>query len=453
MTDKLLTILKICVVILFFIAIVMGGWLVYKRFFQSDEVKDEKKTVTLTWWVLWEEEEDIRVLAEAYMKKNPNVNIVIEEQKLENNYRDKLITQISDNLKDTGPDIMRIHNTWLPMIQSYLSPLPSTIMTEVDYSNTFYKTALIDLKGSDGKIYAIPLMFDGLGLYYNKDLLASKGFSYPADTWDEFLEQARALTEYDEQGKITIAGAAMGGDDKTVQFSFEIVSLLMLQSGSSMTNQAGKSTFGNDSNAAKAFKYYTDYVTRYKIWNRTLDRDVQMFAEGRLAFMFAPSWRAQNILDALKTKDATLNFDIAPVPQQPSETGEKVYLADYWAEAVSRECEDPEVAWDFLKFITEKEQLRSFYSKCKEKREFGEIYPRKDMASELQGEKYVSAYVIMAESARTWRMVDKKLVSEKFNDTIKDILNSGITSEGDILNRLGNLATEVDQIMSQRSKL
>lgn len=451
MTDKLLTVIKVGVVVLFLVALGMGGWLLYTKVFGGEEDGNgdgEEEKIQLVWWTLWEEENDLRVLADAYEAQNPNVTILIEVQEIESQYKDNLIDVISDGIPSNGPDIARIHNTWVPQLVNNLSPIPSSVMSAEEYKSSFYDTAYTDLSGGDGMIYAIPLMFDSIGVYYNETLLKNAGYTVPEENWDDFLAQARALTEYDEEGNIKVGGAGIGTAEK-VDFSFDILSLLMLQEGATIVGTDGMTSFSQDTDqrAAKAIKFYTDFSTRHRVWDRTLDMDITMFAEGRLAMMFAPSWRVHDINNALDSAGATLDYDIAPVPQQPTVSGGEVNWATYWAEAVSAESENPEVAWDFLRFISQPEQLRSFYEKCKESRDFGEIYPRPDMADELVSEPYVGAYIKMADTARSWRMVDEERVAEEFDTLIKDIVVAGGMTTARIHTNLATTASVIDQIL------
>ncbi|MDD3647892.1 MAG: extracellular solute-binding protein [Candidatus Dojkabacteria bacterium] len=448
MTSKFQSVIKITIVLLVIVALSMGGWFVYTNFLKGDESTPiEEGEIELIWWTLWEDEDSLRVLADAYTAQNPSVTIKIVPH-LEKNYKERLIRQLNSPEQEK-PDIVPMHNTWLPLFQRSLSPLPSTVMSESDYANAFYNVALLDFKGTDGKIYAIPLMFDGLGVYYNKTLLKNAGILLPADNWDDFAEQAKKLTQYDSNGNITVAGVSMG-TASNIQFSFDIVNLLMLQEGVTMTDATGKAVFANDTEmkAGKAFKTYVDYTTRYHTWDRSLPDDIVMFTEGNLAMMFAPSWRAQNILDALEWGGGSLDFDVVPVPQQPTFTGNQKNWANYWAYGVMSNSAHSDTAWDFLRFITEQEQLRSFYEKCKEVREYGEIYPRKDMSEELISDKYVGAYVKMADTAVSWRMVDSEKVALEFNALIDEAARSGGYSVSAYQKALEGIAVTINEIIT-----
>ena len=64
-----------------------------------------------------------------------------------------------------------------------------------DFSEPSMKVAT----GPDGKINVLPLNQDLFILFYNKDLLAEKGFNAPPKTYDEMFSMAKALTDPSKQ--------------------------------------------------------------------------------------------------------------------------------------------------------------------------------------------------------------------------------------------------------------
>ncbi len=59
----------------------------------------------------------------------------------------------------------------------------------------------LDAVTVDGKIYALPIEMETLGLFYNVDMLEEAGID-PPKTWDELYEAAKALTTDDVYGLI-----------------------------------------------------------------------------------------------------------------------------------------------------------------------------------------------------------------------------------------------------------
>src|SRR5690606_26128309 len=115
-----------------------------------------------------------------------------------------------------GPDIFRYHATWVPMMKSVLAPLPSAVMSAPEYQTTFYPIAGTQLQ-VNGTPVGIPLMYEGLALYYNVDIL-NTAVVQPPKAWPEVQAAARTLT-VTEGGVVKRAGIAMGNATNVEHFS------------------------------------------------------------------------------------------------------------------------------------------------------------------------------------------------------------------------------------------
>lgn len=452
MQNKVLTIFKIIVILLFIIALGVGGWAAITYFRQKGGGGTDTKSAKIVWWGLWEKKENVQPLIDAYTAQHPNITIEYVE-KNDTEYKAILKEKLVDNDPSTSPDIFIVHNTWTTEFDNYMADLPSNVINANDYSTIFYPTFSQDFTNIEGNLKAIPLMYDGIGLFYNKDLLEQKGYSAPPATWTKFVEMAKNLTRRDDQGNMVVAGASLGSAEN-VEFYFEILSLLMMQEGADMVDStSNQATFGDDTAAAEALKFYMEFSTLHKTWDTNLAVDVKWFAEGRLAMYFAPSWRAHNIMEA----NSNLDFAIAPVPQIPSVGNESINYSDYWAYGVAYDSPNQTVAWDFLKFASESAQLQTFYDACQLEvldsgtnltRKFGEIFPRKDMVTtDLEEDPFVGAFLTMAPTARTWRMVDKDKVASIFKDVIISLENKDI-DVGVAQGKLSNAQDLVNQVIA-----
>ncbi len=127
----------------------------FVRFFINRVSKTPKEmNVTLTYWGLWEDETVIKGIIDDYQRthKNITVNYIKQNPK---QYRERLQAVID---RGEGPDIFRYHNTWLPMLINYLSPLPKTLISDADFEKTFYPVVSTDLKSGNnfyGSDYAV----------------------------------------------------------------------------------------------------------------------------------------------------------------------------------------------------------------------------------------------------------------------------------------------------------
>lgn len=357
--------------------------------------KDEGP-VTLTYWGLWEDDNLIKPAILEYQKQHPNI-IINYERKSSINYRTRAQTQIREGV---GPDIFRIHNSWLPMFVSDLASAPKEILTAEDFKNMFYPVAALSfVKGS--QIYGAPAEIDGLALFYNEDMLNAIG-GKPPKNWQEFIDLATKMTVKDATG-IKTAGAALGSTGNVDHWSDIIGLLLLQQPGVDLDNIA-------TSQVAEVLRFYTGFVTdpRKKTWDVNLPKSTDMFAQGRLGFYFAPSWRAHE----LRVANPNLKFKVAPVPQL---SGKTVAWASFWGEVVSSRSKNPAEAWKFVKFLTSQEAEKLLFQQASQVRLFGEPYSLVSLAPDIAQDPIVGAFVTQGPIYKTWY-----LSSNTFDNGIND---------------------------------
>lgn len=402
--------------------------------------------VTLNYWGLWEDSAVMSSLISEFETKNPTIKInYVKNDKTD--YRSRLAGRLAKD-PDTNevPDIFRIHSSWLPMFTSNLAAVPSTTATSLELDKDFYDVYKNDLKIGNS-YYAVPLMYDGLALFYNKDLIQKGGVEIPKSWWD-LQTSAAKLTVRDEQGNIQIAGVAMGETDNVDHWS-DILGLLLKQNGADIL----KNTSDNDTKISDVLSYYTNFKSKYKTWDETLPNSTQLFAQGKLAFYFGPSWRVFNIEDI----NPNLNFEITNVPQLPtlqniSDTSNNssasltnIQWATYWAEAVNAKSKHPKEAWKFIEFLASKDSLQKMYAAESQTRSFGEIYPRLSLASQITTNSKVKPFVQAANNAESGPLAsntyDSGLNSEMqkyFGDAINSLLSSNYNDTTAILTTLKN---------------
>src|SRR3989304_4732046 len=343
--------------------------------------------VSLQWWGVWNESDQVAPLIAAYQASHPYVSISYKKFRFE-----EFETKLTESLaEDQGPDIISINNTWVRRYQSKILPMPDKPLsvalggmqkkgpgTEIVYSQTIvpvlnskiikekFAPAVFDDVIVDGKIYALPLSVDSLVLIYNRSLLAQAKITKAPSTWPEVLSASPLITFQDKEGKLTRSATALGTANNIPRF-FDILSLLMMQSGAQMTDQSGKAaTFHQVQNltaenppAAGALEYYTNFSNPNKesyTWNASMPQAVEAFASGQLAMMFGYAYH----LPQLKAKAPGLDIGIAPVPQLDpiNETN----YANYWVEAPLKKTKYPDVAWDFIQFAASDEKAAGAYS-------------------------------------------------------------------------------------------
>lgn len=429
-------VLKILLILLGVIIVGAGGFFAFKILSGGGLPIETTAPTEVTWWGLWEDENVVGPLMAEYEQANPNVKInYIKQSHID--YRERLINSLA---RGEGPDIFRFHNSWVPMLRSELDPMPSDVMSASQFAQSYYKVAASDLT-SGPSIVGIPLEIDGLGLYVNEDMFSQAGLSYP-ETWPEFERAAKQLTTV-VNGKLEVGGAAIGRTENVDHWP-EIIAMMILQNRGKLENPT-------DELSRDALVYFTSYSSVFNVWNETLPASTIAFAGGKVAMMFAPSWRAFEIA----AQNPDLNFRIIPVPQLPKEnpTEPDITYASYWVEGVWARSKKKNEAWKFLKFLSSRDSLTKLFESASRVRMFGEPYPRVDMASLLESNKYVGAYASAAGSARSWYLYarthdgDTGINSQinKYYENAINAINSGTRAE----NVLPTLSQGISQVLAQ----
>lgn len=391
----------------------------------------------VVWWGLWEDESSIAPLIAQYQAKNPKVKVKYLKQS-QQDYRERLANALA---KGTGPDIFTFHNSWTPMLKNDLSSIPASVMAAAEFAQAFYPVATSDLTLGSG-VLGIPLEYDAITLYVNEDIFAAAGLVPPV-TWDDLRSTAIKLTQKDDQGNILQSGIALGRTENVDHWQ-EILGLMMVQNGVDLTKPTSQL-------AKDALTFYTIFSSADGIWDATLPASTVMFAGGKLAMYFAPSWRAFEI----SQMNPSLKFKTVPVPQLPRSLPNQkdITYASYWVQGVWQKSKNKTPAWDFLKFMSSSDSLAKLYSNASKQRSFGEPYPRVDMSALLSNHPILGSIISMAPNAQSWYLQSRtfdgptginSLINKYFEDAVNAVV-SGVEAD----KALETAAQGVSQVLRQ----
>lgn len=377
------------------------------------------ENVNLEFWGVYDDLEFFDELIGEYTRNFPNVNII---------YRQKNFDSYEDDLKDAfaanrGPDIWMMHNTWLPKHKDKISPLPSgeKWMTLKEFGDSFVDAAIEDLV-SEGKIYALPLYVDTLALYWNKDLFQSQGIAEPPEDWDSFMKDVKILTKKDNFGNILRAGAAIG-TARNINRSTDILALLMMQTGAQMIDDQNTQVKFNQSVSVDgdsypagedALRFYTDFSDPQKdiyTWNPTTHYSIDAFYEGDAAMMINYSHHSETI----KKKASYFNFGVAPIPQI-KDSDMKIAYANYWAPTVYVNSKYPEWAWNFIQFLSSRDNVLKYLEKAKRPT------ARRDLVDTQKNELYLGVFAVQSLIAKSWYQIDNVAIENIFADMIESVV-------------------------------
>lgn len=438
-----------------------------------------KYSLKLEIWGLFDNQEAFMDITENYRKINSNIAEINYRKMSVDTYKKDLVEALASG---QGPDIFLIQNNWLPSFVDKIIPAPPAVLTEQKFRNDFVDVAADDFL-NQGRIYAVPLSVDTLGLYYNKDLFNEAGITAPPQNWTEFMDAVRRLTKINRTDNSIIRSGAAIGATYNINRSTDILNLLMLQNGTEMIDsqsrralfdQAVKSGDQNVSSGENALNFYTQFAdiknTVY-CWNRNMHYSVDAFSERQAAMMLNYSWQ----IDVIAAKAPKLNFAVAPVPQLPNMPA--VNYANYWGYAVAKnktafDASKPgqiavsdEVrvneAWKFLKFLTTKPEAALNISTNvagKEKTTAMNFDPavnylektrkpaaRRDLIEIQKNDPKIGIFAAQNLFAKSWYQSDPETIEAIFADMI-DKVNRGAGTPGDAIRAA---AQQVNVIMNQ----
>ena len=432
------------------ILLTLGFGLFYGCVKKEQTVVKKTQKVSIVYYSLFEDEDVFAPLIQQYSAKHPNVSIKYRKFTDPVEYMNLIINELAEG---QGPDIFSAPNYWFLRNVRKVTPVPTQNLSPSQFEQTFVSAANNDLvlnDPADGakKVFGIPLSVDTLALYYNKgsydDKLPAQG--RPATTWEGLKDDVFKLTKTDNSfERFQVAGVAMGRSDNIAR-AVDILYMLLLRYKTRFYNEnISQTAFVNQqittstslliNPAAEALRLYTSFAlpsNKNYSWNEYLAsvdspvKEMETFARGKVAMIFGYSYLYEQIKAEIKDlKDKGVQtidpgiIRISAVPQvnDPATSTEKrVAYANYYAETVARTSQHPAEAWDFLMFLSSKENLQYYNGKTHKPTS------RRDM---IEDQKKDPVYGVFAEQtgyAESLPVYDSARYAEILAQAIKSVL-------------------------------
>lgn len=424
--------------------VVVGGIIAGILFFRGpSNTVATPSAVTLTYWRVFDEQEDIQSYIDAFQTEFPYVKIQVRNFSLDE-YEEALISAWA---KGEGPDMYSIPNYWLGKYVQYSSPLPAQLsLVRVTEQSRLGRKEIIstrenvrslsvqEVKNSwvdavaedvvfDEKIYGMPYAIDTLVMYYNKDLLAQAGIAVPPASWADFVDNVPKISVISETDEILRSGASMG-THTNVQRYFDILSVLMMQNGATMAD-GGSARFNVESELRPGYypglaatTFYTDFANPRKAvysWTEDQPDSLESFTNGQTAFFFGYWYH----LSEIQKRSPSLNFGIAPLPQISS--GQQVNYANYWVESVAASSQNKDLAWAFIQAVSKAPQTYLVTT--------GRPAALRTQVAAQQSDPVLAIFANQALTAKTWYHGSDPETAEAIFAELIDAIRTGTTLE------------------------
>ncbi len=377
----------------------------------------------IIWWGLFEDSNNIDGLISEFKINNPSIDVVYT-QKSKETYEDELKTNLQDGNPNNTPDIFMVHNTWVEAYSDLALSAPDSIFSAQEFEDRMHKFVSDDFL-INGKVYAVPLWVDLLGLVYNKSYLTATGDTVIANQWNNFQTQASNMTTRDSQ-QVVVAGFSAGSLTNT-EFATEVLDLLFLQARSFPLSEESKLlpfVPGEATKAQDAITFYKSFLSEPSTWNSSSKLDTALFVEGKLASVIVPTWRLHDIEVFNSTWNLGLDLGTAKVPQLNTTPDNQRTLATYWGYMVSSDSNNSNESWKFLKYLTEKSTQESYAtSQISNGRKFVMLSPRKDLLPTKGGNLLLDPYIDSIASVVSWRHPNGSKVKVQYENILKGETN------------------------------
>jgi len=294
-------------------------------------------------------------LIQEFEELHPGVEIVYDNAPHEN-FEQKILTAFAGG---EGPDVFWAGDWMVPQF------IANNMVAPVDYTQygansmeefiAMFEPGSLDPFIIDDEVYTGGTSeYNTFSLLYNVDHFEEAGIPLPSEdeplTWEQYAEYAAQLAQTGDNGNLTRVAFQMpfGSPIWTVLIQEPMLHQL---GGQLIDPETGKPDFTSPE-MVQVMQYWQDLRFEQNAIDPALELDLLTdFANGNVSTIIAGPWA----LPPIDENNPDLNYGIAPLPKW--EDGERVTTMYAWAWFVNAAAENPELAWQFVEFLTSKSDL------------------------------------------------------------------------------------------------
>jgi multiple sugar transport system substrate-binding protein len=207
--------------------------------------------------------------------------------------------------------------------------------------------------GEDRDLYAAPVNWDTIAIFYNKDMFDAAGLDYPTSdwTWDDFAAAAAALTDPAND----VYGAAVYSEYQAGYPNFIAATGI-----TPVVDAARTECTLDDPESLEALNflkglYDAGYMPSVSLMGgASADDSFNFWLAGRVAMVAGGSWKLPAAIE-----QATFNWDVVQLPRHP-ETGRSRSILHSVGYVASARTANPDLAANLIIFLASDEGQRFF---------------------------------------------------------------------------------------------
>lgn len=356
-------------------------------------------------------------LIEQFEAENPDIRV-----RQETFPYDAYQQQVAASLPaGQGPDVIQLFYGWLPAWQraGYLEPLPEEYFDTEQLDEEFVPMAQAAKIG--GEYYGLPTAVRSLALFYNADMLREAGFDGPPETWSEFIEMSKALTEKRGSRFTQVGyGVAPAGQDHHL-----VREVLTRQFGTQPYSDDLSEVLYDSPEGLAAFEFYTSWITEHEIGSTGFVPGNDGYRNGfrqleNIAMIIDGSFAVGSVRDA-----AQFDWGVAELPVR-EENGVKANFGSFWMNGLTPNAFENErqleASAKFLEFVTRPEAMKLWLEVV------GELPARQSLVEdeELAADPVFGPFIRSLAYATATRFVDESAQRDVIVDAIDRVVLEGV---------------------------
>lgn len=291
---------------------------------------------TLTVWA-WEP--TLEQVAEDFEAANPGVTVELANVGTGNDQYTALQNAISAG--SGVPDVAQVEYYALPQFALSESFADVSDLGAADLDGTFSPGPWASVQPQGEGVFGLPMDSGPMAMFYNADVFEAAGVEVP-ETWDQYVEAARAIRAYDPETYIT---------NETGDAGFT-TSMIWQAGGQPFTADGTDVTvdLADEGSQRYADLWQTmvgeDLVAPISSWS---DEWFQALSGGQVASLVIGAWMPANLISG--APDAAGSWRVAPMPQWEAGASASAENGGS-ALSVTEASEQAELAYAFVEYAT-----------------------------------------------------------------------------------------------------
>ncbi len=307
------------------------------------EAEEEIKLVFANWASAEEATRaTLNAVIDEFTKLHPNVtfeNLGIPFDQV----REQLITMAAGG---NSPDVMQLNGNWPFELGSMGALMDLNEIAEPEYLADNYEGGL-GIGTYEGKLYAVPYALTSHGFWYNKDIMAAAGVESVPTTMDELMDACKKIKD-----ALGAEGVYALGVD-TTKIDYSLIGFIPWMWTFGATPLEDGVNFNTPENK-ECFEWLREIVVEgYNPLGLQIKDLRTLMAEDKIAFKLDGPY-CLGIMRSLNPElegDAFFDkFGVTTTPMGDNVSSPQI-LADIHNLGISSQCENKEMAWEFIKFL------------------------------------------------------------------------------------------------------